>query len=84
MNKTYSSKFKVSDIVKYDGKIRLGCTHNNEEYAKVLSCPNSSRPYYLVGVLDIDGTPLRQIIYYIDHPINFLIDEDDLCLVKED
>lgn len=75
------NKFKIGDTVKYDGKLRPKCRHDNEEFAKVLGLPNSARPYYLLGVLDYDGTPLKQTIYYVEHPVHFLIDGKYLELV---
>jgi len=74
-------KFKIDDIVKFDGQLRPNCPHENEEYGRVMHQPNFAQPYYLIEVLGYDGIPLKQVIYYKEHPVTVLLAVENLTLV---
>ena len=74
----YAPKFKIGDMVVYNGKIRENCPHDNEECGRVLSLPNSSQPYYLIGVIGMGGHQLSKNTYDMEHMVTFLANGDDL------
>lgn len=80
----FKPRFKIGDVVVYDGKVRPGCTHDNEECGRVLHLPNSAQPYYLIGVMEYGGGQLHKITYDIHHPVTFLANVEDLKLWKPD
>jgi hypothetical protein len=81
-NETYTPKFKIGDVVIYDGKIRSGCTHNNSECGRVIHLPNNAQPYYQIEVMEYGGGELIQTEYESRHIITFLANGDDLKLWK--
>jgi hypothetical protein len=74
----YKPKFKVGDIVIYDGTIRPNCPHNNNECGRILKLPNSAQPHYWIGVMAYNGSQLTTSTYGYKHIVTFLTTADNL------